>query len=275
MLTQLMTPIPEEYKKPATQQGKIIRVDYETAEETKHAYVYQPYDFDPTVPHDIYYLLHGGGGSAESLFGREGDNVDIKNAVDHLIENGEMPPVLMVAATYYTKTFADKSVQGSGLAVKAFPEELTKYLIPAIEGRNAVPRDRRFIGGFSMGSVTTWYALQYCLDYFYTFLPMCGDSWALGEKSGGEKPEETVRVLEEAVKNQGYGPDDFFVYAMDGTKDISYPNLTPMMRVMEHDSDLFIYGPQGNTVYLEQEGGLHTADHAKQYFFFALKDIYS
>ena len=275
MLTNLMTPIPEEYKKPAEQQGKIIRVDYETPEEIKHAYVYQPYDFDPTVPHDIYYLLHGGGGSAESLFGREGDNVDIKNAIDHLIENGEMPPVLMVAPTYYTKTFADKTPKGSGLAVRAFMDELTACLIPAIEGRNMVPRDRRFIGGFSMGSVTTWYALQYRLEYFYTFLPMCGDSWAMGDHASGIYPEETVHILEDAVRAQGFGKDDFFIYAMDGTKDISYPNLTPMMRFMESHPGIFDMGPDGNTIYLEQEDGIHTADHAKQYFFFALKDIYS
>ncbi len=274
MLVHEMTPIPEEYKAPAEQRGRIIRVDYPTSAEDKHAYVYLPYGYDPTQPYDIYYLLHGGGGSAESLFGREGDHTDIKNAVDHLIENGEIPPIVMVAPTYYSEKYSDKGIEGSGLAVKAFPEELTRYLIPAIEGKNQVPRDHRFIGGFSMGSVTTWYALQHCMDYFYTFLPMCGDSWALGGKGGGQFPEETMRCLTEAVRAQGYGTDDFFVFGMNGTKDISYPNMTPMFREIEKHPDVFDMREGGNTVYLEQVDGLHTADHAKQYFFFALKDIY-
>ena len=274
MLTNIMKPIPEEYKQPAEEQGRILRVDYQTQGEEKHAYVYVPYDYDPSQVHDYFYLLHGGGGSAESLFGREGDNVDIKNAVDHLIQNGEIPPVVLVAPTYYTEKFNDKTPEGSGHAVLAFQKELVEDLIPAIEGRNRMPRERRYIGGFSMGAVTTWYALQYNLDHFYTFLPMCGDSWALGMKGGGIDPEGTVKTLEKAIEDQGYGRDDFFIFGMNGSRDISEPNMSPMFDYIEKNPALLDMGGDGNAMYLLQEGGLHSADFAKQYFFFALKEIY-
>ncbi len=275
MLTNLMQPIPESYKQPAERQGRIVRVEYPTGNESKHAYVYVPYDYDPTQFYDIYYLLHGGGGSAESLFGREGDSVDIKNAVDHLIENGEIPPIVMVAPTYYTQEFSDKGIAGSGEAVRHFPKELVEDLIPAVEGSNLVSRERRYIGGFSMGSVTTWYALQHCMDWFYTFLPMCGDSWAVEMKGGGTQPGRTMEVLAQAVEAQGYGPEDFFVFGMNGSGDISEPNMSPMFAEIEKTPGMFDMREGGNTMYLLQEGGLHTPDHAKQYFFFALKEMYN
>ena len=275
MLTTLMQPIPQAYKEPAEQQGRIIRVDYQTEGKNKYAFVYVPYEFDPTQFYDIFYLLHGGGGSAENLFGQEGDSVDIKNAVDHLIEEGVIPPVVMVAPTYYTETFSDKTPVGSGAAVRHFMKELQEDLIPAIEGDNRVSRERRYIGGFSMGSVTTWYALQYCLDDFYTFLPMCGDSWAMGMKAGGTLPEQTVQALAEAVEAQGYGPEDFFVFAMNGSRDISEPNMSPMFDVIENQPGMFDMREGGNTMYLLQDGGVHSADCAKQYFFFALQEMYN
>ena len=62
-----------------------------------------------------------------------------------------------------------------------------------LEGLQA-SRNHRAIGGFSMGAVTTWYALEYTLDYFKYFLPISSDGWSLGRFAGMNYPDETALI---------------------------------------------------------------------------------
>lgn len=125
--------IPAAYTAPSQHPGSVVRLDYPTGAESKYAYVYVPYSYDANKQYDILYMMHGGGGSAGSLFGGEGQSNDIKNAIDHLIENGEMEPLLIVTPTFYTQANGSSSVSGSWDAVRVFPQELTAYLMPAVE----------------------------------------------------------------------------------------------------------------------------------------------
>lgn len=286
-MTELtITAIPKEYKAAAENAGQIVRFDYETAEENKYAYVYLPYGYDENRQYDILYMMHGGGGSAESLFGGEGTSNDMKNAIDHLIDNGEMEPILIVTPTFYTQKHSSTSVSGSWDAVLEFPEELTKYLMPAVESAYSTyadtsdepgftaSREHRAFGGFSMGSVTTWYVFQQNLNYLSKFIPISGDSWAIEMQGGRSKPQQTAKALADSVMKQGYKPEDYSIYAITGSEDIAEPCMTPMFEAMKDYADIFDRNEGGNTRYLIKDGGVHDMPDVKEYLYNLLPFIY-
>lgn len=154
----------------------------------KYALVYLPYGFnaaDTQTRYNVLYLLHGGGGSTRSYFGGEDQSNNFKCILDNLIQNGELEPMLIVTPSFYPTESTDSSISTAADAVKQFPKELVNDLIPAVEGTYPTyaettdttglqsSRDHRGFGGFSMGSVATWYVFTDCLDYFRYYLP-CG-----------------------------------------------------------------------------------------------------
>ena len=89
-------------------QGRVERVDYQTQDYvngggiTKAVFVYLPAGYDDPVnaekQYDILYFMHGYSGTAYELFGfHNGAN---KNILDHMIANGEIRPIIVVAATW-------------------------------------------------------------------------------------------------------------------------------------------------------------------------------
>ena len=114
--------IPASYTAPAEHPGEVVRFDYKTSAEDKYAYVYLPYGYSDRQQYDILYIMHGGGGSQGSLFGGAGQSNDIKNAIDHLIENGEMKPMIIVTPTFYTERHSNMGVSGSWDAEREFPD---------------------------------------------------------------------------------------------------------------------------------------------------------
>lgn len=289
VLNMEITEIPPEYTAAAEHQGEVVRIDYDTAAESKYAFVYVPYGYSEAEKYDIVYIMHGGGGSQESLFGGEGRNNDIKNAIDHLIENGEMKPILIVTPTFYTAKYNNKGVSGSWDAVREFPEELVNYLMPAVESRYSTyaettddagftaSRDHRAFSGFSMGSVTTWYVFEQCLSYFHGFIPISGDSWTEGMQGGQSKPTETAKTLSDAVTSQGYTGSGFFIYAMTGSRDIAEPMMTAQIGAMK-GLDVFQYTDTsmeaGNFTYQVKDGGVHDMPYVKMYLYHALPILY-
>ena len=278
--------IPSEYRSAADHAGEVVRLDYETAIEGKYAYVYLPYGYDESRQYDILYMMHGGGGSQESLFGGAGQSNDIKNTIDHLIENGEMEPILIVTPTFYTKANGSTSVSGSWDAVIEFLKELTNYLMPAVESVYSTyaettdeagftaSRDHRAFGGFSMGSVTTWYVFQQDLKYFSRFIPISGDSWAEGMQAGRSAPDATAKSLADSVTEQGYTADDFTIYAITGSEDIAEPCMTPMFDSIRNHPDVFRMDANANTYYYVKDGGTHTMTYVKQYLYNLLPVLY-
>ena len=132
--------VPAEYKTSASRKGTVIRLDYESkdyagneAPITKTAYVYLPYGYDENdaeTKYDIIYLMHGWGGHAGEYF----DYTATKNMFDHLIENGDIPPVIMVSATFYNSR-SDTGWGGSVSELRAFHLDFENHLMPAVEGK--------------------------------------------------------------------------------------------------------------------------------------------
>ena len=100
--------VPDEYLQESQNPGSIERVNYQTASYTnpeemqdKYAYIYLPYGYDETQRYDVLYLLHGGGGSAETCFGGVGVSSELKCILDNLIANGKVKPMLVVTPTFW------------------------------------------------------------------------------------------------------------------------------------------------------------------------------
>ena len=276
-------PIPESYLTPCAASGRVERVDYVTTDalrQDKYALVYLPHGYDETKAYDVLYLIHGGGGGPESFFSKE-----FLSMLDHMIASGELNPLIVVSPTYYRPDETDKTPGSSGKAVAIFARELKADVIPAVESRFhsfakatdaagiRASRDHRAIAGFSMGSVTCWYAFLDALDAFRWFMPLSGDCWICGELGGSSHAEETARALAEAVAKQGFTPEDFRVHAITGTKDIAYPNETAQIDAMRAFPNVFRFG--GNIDYDLLEGGVHDYPNIHRYIYNALPGFFA
>ena len=100
-----------------------------------------------------------------------------------------------------------------------------------------------------MGSVNTWNTFRYCLDYFRYFMSMSGNYGTDGQ------------YMANLVKQQGYGPDDFFIFSASGTSDFAYLAFKIQIMSMAQDSDgmfqLANNEADGNLSFLEREGYEH------------------
>jgi hypothetical protein len=104
-----------------------------------------------------------------------------------------------------------------------------------------------------MGSVATWRAFQYCLDYFRYFLPMsCGTSL----------DDENIFAAD-----ANHDQDDYFVFVITGTNDFAYSydeNRVGKMRNSPYftESD---NGRNGDFAYHVKEGYSHDGLAAMEY----------
>lgn len=285
-----MEPVPDSYLQPVQMAGRVERFGYSTGDgKQKHAMVYLPYGYSQEQSYDVLYLMHGGGGSAEGVLGPEGGSNELTRILDHLIADGVMQPMIIVAPTFYPEGGADSSVSTAERLVKLFPEEWADDLAPALESHYATfletadeaglvaTRGHRAFGGFSMGSVTTWYIFMEKLPYVSTFLPISGDCWAEGMQAGSSKPDETANALKNALEGSGYGANDFYIYAVTGTDDIAEPCMTPMLTAMRQLSDTFLFDTDrtgGNIRYRVKEGGSHDMTNVKQYLYHMLPELW-
>lgn len=276
-----------EYGVASGKPGLIEELEYDTAIEKKKAYVYTPYGYDHSRKYEILYLMHGGGGSQGDYMGDGKHVTRFRKAIDHLIEKGEMEPVIMVFPTYYYSMHDKKSKEDSYAAVLEFIKEVDTYLMPKVESAYSTyaettdeagftaSRDHRAFGGFSLGSVTTWYMFTEKLRYFSKFIPMSGDSWILTVKGGREKPVETADALAEVVEKQGYTGKDFRIYSATGSEDKAARGLVPMFEAMKKHPEVFDFGAGGNIFFNVVEGGKHEMKYVKKYLFNLLPMIYS
>lgn len=274
--------IPEGYEEPAEQQGIIEKLTYTTYESMsyedktqeleKTAYVYLPYGYSEEKQYNIFYLIHGGWSNETTMLGTEDAPSALKNIIDHGIQEGEIQPMILVCPTYNNTSPEDSANYSLALELTDnYHQELVNDLIPAVEGRYSTyaedisaealtaSRDHRGFGGFSMGSVATWHTFQYCLDYFRYFMPMSGSLTADGD------------FMDQIVKDAGYEPDEFFLYAMSGTEDFAYSSfarqIEAMLEVPEGSFTEADREEEGNLAFRVQEGGTHTGEYANQYIY--------
>ena len=274
--------IPDSYKQPATQQGTLNKLTYQTWESftyenhtqrlTKDAWVYLPYDYLQDQQYNIFYLSHGGWSNETTLMGTDRNPTYFKNVIDHAIEDGKMQPMILVFPTYNNTSESDSGDYSLALELTdQFHNELINDLIPAVESEYSTyakdatleglkeSRDHRGFGGFSMGSVNTWCTFRYCLDYFRYFMPMSGSYSTDGD------------YMAQLVKEQGYKPEDFFIFAASGSDDFAYSSFRSQIMAMENASDnTFRFGTSesnGNLAFLVREGYSHDATANYEYMY--------
>lgn len=282
--------LPRVYRTQANHKGDVVKLDYQAhryESDTviiKHCYVYLPWGYyDHTdQEYDILYFMHGGGSTAEKFLGGL-DSVSInRNNLDHMIEEGIIPPTIVVTPSFYRNDYREDPLPEAGKCVEIFPRELVEELIPAVEGKFRTfakstskadimaSRDHRAFAGFSMGGVTTWWVFAKAKDYIKYFAPLSGDCWCVEQMGGKNAPEETAKKLAEYAAK---GNQDFAIYSLTGSEDSAINQLTPQIEAMKKQT-IFRFGNDfetSNLFFSVFPGGLHdSAIYAAYYLYNAL-----
>ena len=292
--------VPERYVEAANQQGKVVRFNYVTHTYDsqnrvmkKYAYVYIPYGYETsTERYDVVYVMHGHTGDVTSFPGELDDLSDIKNVIDHLIENKEMKSMLMVFASYYHDNIDMDTDDYDASLTEAFGKELQNDLLPQFEHAYRTyasttseedliaSRDHRIFLGFSMGAVTTWYRMMDSMRYFRYYVPFSGSLYwgnrTLVNQYGHDNSNWTAQVLDTAIAAQGYTAKDFYVLALTGTKDFAQRTVTMQIDDMKQYPDMFHYDSDevyGNFTLLLGENEEHDYHAKRLYIFNALPII--
>lgn len=248
-----------------------MTLDVDGVRVEKYANVYLPYNYDSGKAYNVLYLIHGGGGNPDAWL----DCAKIKNAMDAAFSEDGVKPFLIVFPSFYDRApvrtgRVDEAVERE--AVLHFQDQLRNDLIPTIDKLYSTNKSRqgRAVGGFSMGGVTTWFAFLHNLDLIATFMPLSGDCWQFGGLGGGKETKRTVKYLYESVERQGYGKDDFRIFAATGSTDIAYPNLTPQIEEMKKYPDIFEFSEdlrEGNLHYVVMANAPHMYEEVYQHVY--------
>lgn len=244
--------------KAASQQGKVINETYTGIHGQKKLNVYLPYGYDENKQYNIFYLMHGGGENENTIFSKD---VKLNNMLDHMIQNGDIEPMIVVTPTF----------NGSGCSAETVYKEMKESIVPFVEGKYSTyaestsPEDleasrmHRAYGGFSMGGGSTWNVLINDIDYFAYVMPLSGHCW------GG------ANAVGQAVQNSKY-KDSTYILAATGTEDIAYGNMVPQINAMKNMS-VFTYTSdfsKGNLYFLEAPGLTHWWGYVRHYVYDAL-----
>lgn len=277
--------IPNSYESRAGQQGTLEKLTYQTWESftyaqhsrrlSKTAWVYLPYGYTPDKKYNIFYLSHGGWSNEETIMGTARHPNSFKNVIDHAIQDGKIKPMILVMLTYNNTGRKDSWDYSLALQLTdQYHNELVNDLIPAVESKystyaNGVTpealkasRDHRGFGGFSMGSVNTWCTFRYAMAYFRYFMPMSGNYSSDG------------RYIANMVREQGFGPRDFFVFSMSGPDDFACSALKAQIDSMGQQTDTFRFADReadGNLAWREMAGYPHGREASNLYTYNGLQ----
>jgi len=268
------------------QRGRLTELFYQTetyddthAPLTKRALVYLPHGYDdaPARRYPVLYLMHGGGGDENEVFGGLEGRTPLKNVLDCAIAQGHAAPFIVVAPTY-TVCGMEAARQSIEVAVKLthrFPTELVRDLIPAVDAafRTLPDRYSRAFSGFSMGGETTWSVAADALTDVWCCVPLSGDYWCKGLKGGKDYPEETAEEIIRRIRLQGIAPGDCRIMAFTGDRDIAYEALKPMMEALCRRTDFFTPAETpdaGNLTWCVKPNGWHTYDDCWEYLYLAM-----
>lgn len=249
-------------------QSEVIRykTTYNNRKYTKQAIVYLPKNYHAKDKHNVLYLLHGSTEvrNGRSLLYQEGN---FKRVLDNLSDRGELRNTIVVFPTYYPspKQVSNNYYDDNPLNRRFAKTELMHDLVPAVEKRYKTyakntskqqlekSRNHRAFGGFSMGSITTWYVFQYDLPYFRYYVPMAGDSWTVTSDGGSAAPRRTAQVLANAA--QKHSNLSFKILAGVGSEDGTSGSMEPQLRAMWNLPQF----NRSNLEYYTQPGGNHDA----------------
>ena len=255
-------PFPNEYLNQSSHPGKVVKESYNGPQGQNSLYVYLPPDYDANQKYNIFYLLHGGSENENTLF-HQNDTM-MQNIFDHMIENGDMQPMIVV-----TPTWNQSGAEG-------FWSEFRDRVVPFVEGKYPTyaestdlaglqaSRFHRAYGGFSMGGVSTWAVIAHCLDIVAYFMPLSGDHWG-GTNTGYDK----AKAIADAVDKSGLKTNEYFIFCATGSNDIAYGNMNPQIDEMKKMSQ-FVYTSdlsQGNFYYMVANGKDHCWANVRHYVY--------
>lgn len=208
---------------------------------------------------------HGGWSNETTIMGTPDDPHDFKHIVDHAIEDGKIRPLIIVLPTYNNSSPSDSGSYSLALHLTAnFHSELVNDPIPAVESKYstcaestdrkglAASRDHRAFGGFSMGSMNTWYTFAHCLDYFRYFAPSSGGLIGSGA------------YMAEIVSCSGRSPDDFFIVSASRTEGFAYAGFKSGVLAMGGDGGGAEVLPPPGEAAGEAEGALRNSEENTQ-----------
>lgn len=247
---------PDYYLNEGSKKGTVIKETYDGINGSNTLNVYLPYGYDSSKKYNIFYLMHGGGENENTIFSSD---VKLNNMLDHMIENGDIEPMIVVTPTF------------NKCQAETVWDEVKQSIVPFVEGKystyadNTTPagleasRMHRAYGGFSMGGGSTWNVLINDIDYFGYYMPLSGHCW------GG------ASAIENAISGSKY-KDSTYILAATGTDDIAYDNLKPQIDSMKNMS-VFTYTSdfsKGNLYFLEASGLTHWWGYVRHYVYDAL-----
>ena len=225
-LPELPDRMPVAYKKALGEGGGTVeKIEYPSkdytgdgAEVTKKALVYLPAGYSEDSQYDLLVLCHGIGGT-ENEWGFLNPNCVGKAAVDRLIAEGEIKPLIIVLPNgRSTANFGDTSF-GNMQSFYTFGQEIRNDLLPWMDAHYATygslspddltaARDHRWMAGLSMGGMQTInIGLCECLDLFSAF----------GAFSAAPTSNTAAQIASAVKKFEDY-PVRFF-YSICGTGD--------------------------------------------------------
>ena len=226
-------------------EGTIQELTYEQAYEgvtyEKEALVYVPASYTPGVPANIVYLTHGWWGTADGL--AEG----VAPVVDQLTSAGSITPTIVVFATYYPdRSFATEDYEDDYALNRFFATTEIDTLIKTVESRYTTfargdtsdeslraSRRHRAFGGFSMGATTTWDVFALRPQYFYSYIPMAGESW-IGREEDADSAQ-IAQLVTAGAERAHYGPQDFRIFASVGSLDPALDDMSPQLAQLRAD----------------------------------------
>jgi hypothetical protein len=253
---------PSNYLEQSSNPGKVIKEQYEGPKGTNTCYVYLPPNYDENKKYNIFYLMHGGGEDETTMFFSK--DTQMQNIFDHMIENGELEPLIVVTPTW-NQTGADQ-----------FYSELRDRLIPYIEDKYSTyaestskediqaSRYHRAYGGFSMGSVSTWGVANNCLDICAYIMPLSGHSY------------QGMGAVTDAIDRFGLKKGEYFIMCATGSTDIACPNMNPQMEELRNDSH-FSEGwdlSKDNFCYMVADGRNHWWGNVRHYVYDILPSFF-
>lgn len=281
--------MPQGYKTyPTEHEGTIERLYYTTdayddgVEYKKYCTVYLPYGYDPEdkdTKYNVFYYQHGNEEEPNRLWDNPSQEFNPKRMIDNFFDPDHriMEPFIIISPSYYfdvgkrTRFISNHGdIPAGDGRTEGIPgnyyREIIEDLIPQIESQFNVycedfseegikaSRDHRAFGGFSRGSMCTWYILHHDFEYFKYWVPMSGsvtrEGTKLDESQGSFTEEDAFAYIHEAIESH---PDlDFFVFATSGgPEDGAGQNMIPQMQAFYNHPEVFSFGtdPQENNFY--------------------------
>ncbi len=185
-LPDLPDTLPLEYKKILKEGGTVRKIEYPSKDYygdqkdiMKPALIYLPAGYSEDQQYDLLVLCHGVGGT-EKEWGFLSLNCPGKCAVDNLIANGEIKPLIIVMPNGRSTEDCGNTDWSNMQAFYSFGQEIRNDLLPWMDAHYATygaglddlsaSRDHRYMAGLSMGGMQTInIGMCECMDLFSAF----------------------------------------------------------------------------------------------------------